>query len=171
MLLSYPVHALATASQRAASFNDRLLMGALGLGDESSEAIFSITIGVSRHEILLELGDILWYTAYLCQTLNLMWGRMITEVEETPFARESGKGIVFWSGQIQGHVKKFIYHGHELESHRLQSHLLNLLRNLALLAKWYGSTLEEIASMNLAKLAQRFEEGKFSEERSRNRAA
>lgn len=71
-------------------------------------------------------------------------------------------------GEFQNLVKKMTFHRHPVSGEKLAGELGDALWYLALAADILGYTLQDIALMNLDKLAKRYPEG-FSQERSRNR--
>ena len=77
-------------------------------------------------------------------------------------------GISGESGEVADHIKKHIYHGHDLDTHFLAKEIGDVLWYLAVLSDTIGLTLSEVAQMNVNKLSARYPDG-FSEERSKNR--
>lgn len=110
--------------------------------------------GTARDELLLECGDVLWYVnaalitfgdQYLfCENLNHV---------ETYTAIEFGTGTVLHLCEIVG---KHVRDGDDVERIRL---ILNKLKTLQFylvtIINDVGSTEEEVAEMNLAKLTSR----------------
>ncbi len=72
------------------------------------------------------------------------------------------------SGEVVEILKKFYWHGHELDLDALKDECSDALWYLTALANSFGLDLEQIALHNVEKLRGRYPEG-FSEERSRNR--
>ncbi len=72
------------------------------------------------------------------------------------------------SGEVAEIIKKFCWHGHELDREALGDELGDVLYYLTVLADSFGIDLEQLALHNVEKLRARYPEG-FSEERSRNR--
>ena len=77
-------------------------------------------------------------------------------------------GIAGESGEIADHIKKYLYHGHDLDGSFLEKEIGDVLWYLAVMSDAIGLTLSEVAQMNVNKLNARYPEG-FSEERSKNR--
>ena len=77
-------------------------------------------------------------------------------------------GIAGESGEIADHIKKYLYHGHDLDGSFLAKEIGDVLWYLAVMSDAIGLTLSEVAQMNVNKLNARYPEG-FSEERSKNR--
>ena len=72
------------------------------------------------------------------------------------------------AGECIDILKKHLFHGHELEREKLSRELGDVLWYVAQSADALGYTLEEIAQMNVDKLAARYPNG-FEVERSLNR--
>jgi NTP pyrophosphatase (non-canonical NTP hydrolase) len=72
------------------------------------------------------------------------------------------------AGEVADHIKKGIFHGHEMNRHDIAKELGDCLWYISNLAKLSGWTLEQIATMNVAKLMKRYPKG-FDKERSVNR--
>ena len=81
---------------------------------------------------------------------------------------EAALGLNDESGEVAGPVKKWAFHGHDLDRVKLAEELGDVLWYLSAMATALGLSLENIAAENLFKLAQRYPEG-FSEERSKER--
>ena len=73
------------------------------------------------------------------------------------------------SGEAQGVVKKWYFHGHDLDQKELLKEIGDQLYYCAVMCKELGFTLEEVAMMNVRKLMDRYPDG-FSTERSINRS-
>ena len=78
-------------------------------------------------------------------------------------------GMAGEGGEVADHIKKFIYHGHDLDTAKLVKEAGDVLWYINLLACALGVPLEAIASQNISKLAERYPDGLFTAERSRNR--
>ena len=72
------------------------------------------------------------------------------------------------AGEVADHIKKGIFHGHEMNRHELAKELGDCLWYVANLANLAGFSLEQIATMNIDKLMKRYPNG-FDKERSVNR--
>lgn len=77
-------------------------------------------------------------------------------------------GLAGESGEIVDHMKKYIFHSHELDKTEMAKELGDILWYVANLADVLGFTLDEIAQMNINKLKTRYPSG-FSEKDSRER--
>lgn len=71
-------------------------------------------------------------------------------------------------GEIAGPLKKFLWHGHELDRVHIQDEVGDVLWYLALLCNALDISLSEALQENIEKLWKRYPDG-FSSERSRNR--
>ncbi|OQR56429.1 nucleotide pyrophosphohydrolase [Bacillus sp. CDB3] len=88
-------------------------------------------------------------------------------------------GLTGESGEVADIVKKAIFHGHRFEpahcpgeedgnTHKLALELGDIMYYISIMAHEMGYTLEDIAQMNIAKLATRYPDG-FSREASQKR--
>jgi len=77
-------------------------------------------------------------------------------------------GLIGEAGEATEVIKKYVYHGHEFDRTKLALELGDVLWHIATIAHRAGLTLEEVAQMNLDKLARRYPEG-YSDEASRSR--
>lgn len=78
-------------------------------------------------------------------------------------------GVGSEAGEIAEHVKHVRFHGKALDKEHLIKEAGDLLWYLAEMATGLGTTLEEIADRNVAKLRARYPEGHFTVGRSENR--
>ena len=72
------------------------------------------------------------------------------------------------AGECADVVKKWLYHGHDLDMGHLARELGDVLWYVAVMAHRIGYTLDEIMQMNVDKLKERYPNG-FEVERSKNR--
>jgi len=72
------------------------------------------------------------------------------------------------SGEVADIVKKFMFHGHDIDDDKLKKELGDCLWYIAQICESRGYSMEEVASMNIAKLRKRYPDG-FSSEASLNR--
>ena len=77
-------------------------------------------------------------------------------------------GLAGESGEFADAIKKFRYHGHQLDYAHLIEEVGDVLWYCALAARELGVTLEDVANENVLKLQRRYPGG-FSVERSVNR--
>ncbi|MBJ8025217.1 nucleoside triphosphate pyrophosphohydrolase family protein [Bacillus cereus] len=88
-------------------------------------------------------------------------------------------GLSGESGEVADIVKKAIFHGHgfdpahcpeeeEGNTHKIALELGDILYYISIMSHEMGYTLEDIAQMNIAKLAKRYPDG-FSREASQSR--
>jgi NTP pyrophosphatase (non-canonical NTP hydrolase) len=72
------------------------------------------------------------------------------------------------AGEVAGLLKKYLYHGHDLNLDDLASELGDVLYYVAVVADTIEFGLDDVAIRNREKLQKRYPDG-FDEERSRNR--
>ncbi len=77
-------------------------------------------------------------------------------------------GLCGETGELAEHIKKYRYHGHDLNHTYIAKELGDLLWYIAVGANAIGMTIEQVANMNIEKLRLRYPEG-FTKERSQNR--
>lgn len=77
-------------------------------------------------------------------------------------------GLAGEGGEVGDYIKKVVFHGHTLDKSRVGKELGDILWYVARMAKLMGYTLQDIAEMNVEKLAIRYPKG-FEPERSINR--
>lgn len=76
-----------------------------------------------------------------------------------------GLGLSGESGEVVDHIKKHVFHGHELDVEKVVEELGDVMHYVAGLSTMCGFTLEEVATANITKLQKRFPKG-FSREDS-----
>ena len=74
-------------------------------------------------------------------------------------------GLVGEVGEVVDLLKKFFYHGHEVDSNRLKSELGDILWYVSAVASLFNINLQDIAQGNVEKLEKRYPNG-FSSEAS-----
>lgn len=72
------------------------------------------------------------------------------------------------AGEFADMIKKFVYHGHNLDREKLKLELGDILWYVTEAATALEYTLEDVALANIAKLQRRYPDG-FDPERSKNR--
>ena len=78
-------------------------------------------------------------------------------------------GMCGEAGEVSELIKKYAYHGHTIDTEHLARELGDVLWYVSYMAHLFGYPLGKIMAMNQEKLAKRYPDGKFDEERSRNR--
>lgn len=77
-------------------------------------------------------------------------------------------GLTGESGEVADMVKKWLAQGHSMPWDKVILELGDILWYIALAAEAAGTTLDEVAARNIAKLAARYPEG-FSSQASQHR--
>ena len=77
-------------------------------------------------------------------------------------------GLAGEAGEVADHVKKVAFQGHDLDADHVAEELGDILWYAALAAGAIGTSLADVAAMNIRKLERRYPDG-FSPERSRQR--
>ena len=78
-------------------------------------------------------------------------------------------GMCGEAGEVSELIKKYAYHGQEIDTEHLARELGDVLWYVSYMAHLFGYPLSKIMAMNQEKLAKRYPDGKFDAERSRNR--
>lgn len=84
----------------------------------------------------------------------------MTEYDLTNYAL----GLVGEGGEVADEIKKVVFHGHELDRDKLEKELGDVFHYLAGMATLLDLSLEDVATANLAKLAERYPMGFSSED-------
>ncbi|MEY4507992.1 MAG: hypothetical protein RLZZ450_114 [Pseudomonadota bacterium] len=123
-------------------------------------------------DLKLELGDALWYTSIFLDRIGfpmdalmmdaacLEWPTRVAQVcvdEADEF--KLGLMLSVHAARVADVVKKSEWHGKELNLPSLTEDLLSIIIIINRLAECAGTTVEEIADLNVAKLAARFPNG------------
>lgn len=82
---------------------------------------------------------------------------------------EAALGCAGEAGEISDEIKKVVYHEHPINIEKLLKEAGDVLWYVSRLCTVLGVTLEEVASMNIKKLMERYPEG-FDSDRSINRS-
>lgn len=78
-------------------------------------------------------------------------------------------GMCGEAGEASELIKKYAYHRHTIDTEHLARELGDVLWYVSYMAHLFGYPLGKIMAMNQEKLAKRYPDGQFDEERSRNR--
>lgn len=167
----------------------------LGLGGEAGEVLQLLSSGFAKveskekfvMELAKELGDVLWYTVALANELQLdiseevfnevdgytkMRTATLTEDKQLLLVNQSMIELVLTISRIQESMKHYIMHKESKAMDNVGEHLDDIIFYIATIAGMHGFTLIDIASLNVSKLAHRFNVkngGKFNTEASANR--
>lgn len=77
-------------------------------------------------------------------------------------------GLTGESGEVADHIKKFLYHGHELEEEKIIEEIGDVLWYIAALCTTLRVDMSDVALRNIEKLETRYPNG-FDEEKSKER--
>lgn len=80
-----------------------------------------------------------------------------------------GLGLAGEAGEVIEQIKKYAYHGHELDRDKIKNELGDVLWYLSNIADTLCITLETVAMFNIEKLQRRYPKG-FEEAKSIERA-
>lgn len=77
-------------------------------------------------------------------------------------------GVASETGEVVDLIKKYTFHGHDLDKNALTKELGDVLWYLSQIAEWADIPFENVATQNIEKLEKRYPNG-FSKEASQNR--
>ena len=89
-----------------------------------------------------------------------------TEFDDT--LAMTAMGLAGESGEINEHIKKFLFHNHFLSKDEIAKEAGDVLWYLTCLCNALGVPLQDVIDQNVEKLRRRYPDG-FSSEKSRNR--
>lgn len=182
MSITYNNYQLIT---RETSGCDDVRVLALGLIGETTELIQSfdclftpskkLPLKDSFHRVSKEIGDVLWYSARLWDTLdddfeNWQDFGTVCNFNTNAIDRNFVMRILGHAAEVSEHIKKVTGHGHNLDRKKLMNSLSNVVRDCKQVAcAIHGKDgLEIVMRENIDKLRNRYPAG-FSTERSKNR--
>lgn len=89
-----------------------------------------------------------------------------TEMELSPrdLTIKGGLGLAGEAGETVELIKKWAFHGRELDREKLRKELGDVLWYVGAIARSQGMTLEEVAEANAVKLEARYPTGTYSHE-------
>ena len=119
-----------------------------------------------EHEMYIELMKTLNLSFLIYQEKSKR--TMNTALETKDQLNNYVFGLVGEVGEVVDLLKKFFFHGHEVDSNRLKSELGDILWYVSAVASLFNINLQEIAQGNVEKLERRYPEG-FSSEASKGR--
>lgn len=173
-LHEYQPLAMRTAKQMDNAL-DMLVHGAMGCGSEAGElaetisAYFSVPgANLNRDNVVEELGDGLWFAAYVSHTLGTVLADTVGKIKQAyarpgennrpsyDLAAELTLDLCGFGGEILSIVKAHRFYGKTLGMQKLDRALTQYVMGIADLADVLGTTLEEVMTYNVAKLRKRY---------------
>lgn len=112
------------------------------------------------------------YQEAASRTANMDHERIIKRLQDNPQLiplLNDALGLAGEAGEFADHIKKVVYHGHELDEDYLVKELGDKLWYIADAARNLLYALSTVAGKNINKLKDRYPEG-FDEQKSINRA-
>jgi len=136
----------------------------LGLCGEAAEVLVAhfdfANTGESRQNLLLELGDVVWYVTALAIAFGTPSSRLRTNAVATYFGAEACcHSLVTLAGSLADLWKKDIWHGRQMSSEAADLKLGAILSCVEGAAVALGSSLDEVIEMNIQKLRKRWPAG------------
>jgi hypothetical protein len=168
---NYPLFVEGLLSEASAvDFNSRLMTTVCGLAGEAAECLSNtdsfLNIINDDDKLIDECGDVLWYVALACTTLNLSFDNLVAK------AKNSEQIDVYYNilqlsqntGKYADTVKKHLFHGKVLNVDGLSKLVLNIIENIEAIAIHYNISIQKIIDINVEKLKDRYKSGKFTVE-------
>lgn len=162
----YQQDAMRTAmmlSTRGALYN-----GAMGVASETGELLTTMKANlyynkpIDRENIKEELGDILWFCAYMFDTM----GQTMTDGGDFPPEVKIEDACLMLAG-LAGSVSKGVFDG---EGPRvISSRLEGVICLVAVITNYFGLTTDEVTEANITKLKKRYPD-KYNNEAALARA-
>lgn len=132
--------------------------------------------------LLNELGDVLWYCNGICVLVDLPFEEIVSNYRvskyvsyiSVPHAPMRVRAVRYavemggHAGVLQHAISSYAFTEDTLHVKAVDYIILEILIYCAALAEGFGSSLEQVAELNLKKLHERYPEG-FTSERSINR--
>ena len=127
---------------------------ALGLSGEYGELEDAIEDNgngdATNEDVLKEIGDVLWYLSAMFITIKN---------ERRDYSSGKPASAAGSVSQICDHVKKYKWHGKDLDYGLVQSRLDILLLVLCTATRSFGWTIDEVMQSNMDKLKSRYPQG------------
>lgn len=148
--------------------NEELLNWSLGLVGEASElsglSAFPKHDGKWTENITNEAGDILWYLAGFCDTLEFDLNALYLEAKEKVSREKDDKvflRLVVRAGAVADYIKKVVFQHHPLARDHLWGLLVSTLTHLLelLMDESPDDDIYQVAEKNLEKLRRRYPTG------------
>jgi hypothetical protein len=133
---------------------DRLLESALGIAEEVGEMVNATT----RDELLLEIGDVCWHIAQLCDLTGASFYHIWIGAGDGRGCDYHGEmqAAQIVASMVAGKVKKHAFKGQPLE---LNNTLYTLAAILTRCASHLNATMPQVWAANIAKLQARHPNG------------
>jgi NTP pyrophosphatase (non-canonical NTP hydrolase) len=160
-----------------------LVWNAIGLAGEGAEflEVCDPIFEYRAHEIdkprgAKELGDVLWYAAAICTTIEVPFESVVSLATSTPMVVPDGatafaEVLTLWdalnlakrTGAVADLVKKAVFHQHEIDSDRLIAELVPVVQFVIRCCDRLETDLQTVMVANIAKLKARYPEGYTAE--------
>jgi hypothetical protein len=150
--------------------NTQLIGLSMGMTGEIGELYHLVySKKATKESVMDEGGDICWYIANVCNTLNLHWTMFFPGKLGGFFPTDVLLAdIVVSNAQFTDNLKKVVAQGHEMHLPKVCNPLFDLVSSLCELFAYYDLTPEEVCAYNNEKLLKRYPNG-FEASRSVNR--
>lgn len=157
----------------------RLNHAALGIASETAKLLDWLAANhaaqqsegaavVDRANLLEELGDILWYAALGSDAIGIELADLVEVGRQQDFnlpwpggsLLDTAQAAIRWlnraAGELADFVKRTIFYGQQIDPAKAGSSLAYVLTAVRHLAEAAGSSIEEVAAINIAKLRRRY---------------
>lgn len=108
------------------------------------------------------------YQSLAMRTNDALSNKRVKERDNAGELINGALGLTGEAGEVADIIKKYVFHGHELDKEEIIKELGDVCWYVALLSQGIGVPLEDVLQKNIDKLKRRYPEG-FSVENSINR--
>jgi hypothetical protein len=144
----------------------------LGIAGEAAEIQQAVCEGCHDHEIILELGDLAFYTRGLA--LSFGFGDQLNLASTKHHSIDNGcavaKDLTVAAGELVELFKKHWAYNKDLIFSDVAEKLQSVTDNMNALANFFGLTGEAVLDANVEKLGKRYKNHQYSDEQAIKRA-
>lgn len=164
-------------NELCSEFDSALLHGFMGIASEAGELLdkYKYMHNLDEIDTLVELSDLLHFSQMLMGQLNISltaivedeqkmhWTDNLIEITVMGFdirILQALAGLSGASGELLNRYKKFIYyHGEPFTKMEIARGLVRVIHYILVLADLFGSSIDELMVINMAKLGARYPDG------------
>ncbi len=133
----------------------QIVNAALGIGDEIGEIIEELFVNkINLTAFSKECGDVLYYCAIMYHLIDSHHS-----IIESVNTNRTGDELFKASANIQGQVKKYIFHGHNLDIEFVTDQLDRIVELIDQLLNYYTCNMSNAMQLVVDKLSKRYPNG------------